>query len=133
MYCEEKNEVAAILNQKDNINLPLRRIGSNHTEYTAEITFSNVHELNIMQLIGERSHYLFQIMKIRTNFLHCDAESWPTNNEYLNARYMISKTLVCVNDNSERVFSASKHRISRQRCRNENSFRRSMLATSYKK
>lgn len=137
MTREEKNKVAEKLNQIDNINLPERRIGSNqtsnHIEYTEEIRFSQVHELDISQFIGERSHYLFNIMKITTNFLHSDAESWPTNNEYLHARNVISKTLICVNDNSERVFSASKHRINRQRCRNESSFRRSMLATSYKK
>lgn len=133
---EEKNDVAAKLIRLSSINLPPRRIGSNqisnHIEYTERIEFGEIDQLEISRLIGGRSHYLFNVMKIKTNFLHCDAESWPTNNEYLRARNIISKTLICVNDNSERVISASKHRISRQRCRNNDSFRRSMYATSYK-
>lgn len=133
---EEKNEVAVKLTRLDSSNLPPRRIGSNqisnHIEYTERIEFGELDQLDISRFIGGRSHYLFNIMKIKTNFLHRDAESWPTNNEYLRAKNIISKTLICINDNSERVISASKHRIKRQRCRNDDSFKRSMLATSYK-
>lgn len=136
MSSEEKNGVAAKLTQLDSNNLPPRRIGprqiSNHIQYSEEIEFGECDQLNISQFIGERSHYLFNVMKIKTNFLQCPAELWPTDIEYLHAKNVISKTLVCVNDNSERAFSASKHRLNRQRCRNNDSYRRSMFATSYK-
>lgn len=134
--CEEKNEITAKLMQFDSVNLPPRKIGpnehSNHIAYSENIEFGELERLDISKLIGGRSHYLFNIMKINTDFLRCDAETWSTNNQYLNARNIISKSLICVNDNSERVFAASKHRITRQRCKKNDSYIRSMFATSYK-
>lgn len=126
----EKNEMATRILQQDNINLPPRRAESNHIMYLESIEFGNIN-LSVPQLTGERSHYLFNIMKIPTSFLNCDASEWNTNRDYLHAKNTISKTLTCINDNSERVVSASKSNIRKQRSKNNDSFRRSMFSTSY--
>lgn len=134
LSCKEKNETAAKLLQQDQFNLPPRRIGpeeiSNHVKYSEDIQFGQLRNLNIPALIGERSFYLFDILNIPINFLNVDAGSWLTNRDYLFAKNVISKTLICVNDNSERAFSTSKYKHERQRCRNEESYRRSMLTTA---
>lgn len=132
----EKNQVARKLLQHDIVNMPARRIGrnqiSNHIQYSEPIEFGKLDNLDIPALIGERSFYLFHVHRISTNFLNLDAELWSSNREYLYAKNIISKTLICVNDNYERVFAASKFKYARQRCRNNDSYRRAMLATSYK-
>lgn len=133
--CDEKNEIAAMLLQQNNVNLPVRRITpdevSNHIRYSNDIEFGNINQLRVADLVGERSFYLFNVMNISTEFLHNDARTWFKNNEYLRAKHLISKTLTCVNDTSERVISASKYKYKRQRCKTNDSFRRSMFAASY--
>lgn len=120
----EKNEIAAKLLQIEEV-LPDRNLRSNHIKFNGDVNDWRLKE--IIDFVGERSLYLFQSLDIRKEFLRSDASHWATNIQYLNAKGRIRCALVCVNDGAERAISTCKSKYKKQRCKNDNSFRRSMF------
>lgn len=119
-----KSEIATKLSQL-NVELPERNLRSNHIKFNGNV--EDWRERELIDFVGERSLFLFQLLDIQYTFLNLDATHWATNIEYLDAKRKISASIVCVNDCAERAISASKMKYKRQRCRNEISFRRSMI------
>lgn len=120
----EKNRFAARLLQIDD-DMPERDLRSNHIKYNGNVT--DWRRKQITDFIGQRSLFLFRALDISLDFLNIDAEQWSSNALYCSGKAKISATLICVNDNTERVISACKNKYKRQRCKNESSFNRSMI------
>lgn len=125
LSAEEKNEMARKLTRMDFNNIPERNYESNHIKFNDFV--ENWHMKQIADFIGDRSLYIFQLFDISMEFLDLDAIQWITNPTFLNAKLKISAALVCVNDATERVISTCKYKYKRQRCKNEESFHRSMF------
>lgn len=106
---------------------------SNHISYNNTIDSSSnvINTLNLVDLIGERSPYIFSIMKLSRNFLHLDADQWDNDCEYRAAKKTINDAIVCVNDGTERVISNCKRKYKSQRCRKESSFRQNITFTYF--
>lgn len=106
---------------------------SNHISYLGKIDCSSnvLNTLNLVDLIGERSPYIFSIMKLGRNFLRFDADQWDNDCEYQAARKTINDAIVCVNDATERVISNCKREYKSQRCRKESSFRQNITLTYF--
>lgn len=106
---------------------------SNHISYVGDIDCSSnvLNTLNLVDLIGERSPYIFSIMKLGRNFLRLDADHWHNDCEYQAAKKTVNNTLVCVNDATERVISNCKRKYKSQRCRKESSFRQNITFTYF--
>lgn len=120
----EKNEIATELLQL-NPEIPFRNLNANHIKFNGNINkWENIQMINF---VGERSLYLFQLFDIPLNFLNVDANEWAENFDYIDAKQKISSALVCVNDATKRAISSSKSKYKKQRCKNDVSFRRSML------
>lgn len=132
----EKNRIAVQLIGIRDEPIPVRSFGndeiSNHIQFSEGNENTDWLSTSIHNLIGERSFFLFDLLGISTEFLETDAEEWTQNAEYIQMKEKISKTLICVNDTSERMISLCKTKYKKQRCRNENSFRRSLFASSSK-
>lgn len=120
----EKHEMAERLLQFD-VDIPERDFDANHIKFNGHI--ERWSDMRIVNFVGERSLHLFQLFDIPLNFLSTNAESWGENAEYLSAKNKIEAALICVNDGSERVISTCKSKCKKQRCKNDTSFRRSML------
>lgn len=120
----EKNQFASAL-LRLNEDIPERNLRLNHIKYNENV--SDWRNKQLIDFVGPRSLFLFQTLEISQEFLVDDANDWSTNASYLNAKSKISSSLICVNDATERVISTSKYKYKRQRCKNDNSFNRSML------
>lgn len=122
----EKNEVTAKLLKMPR-QLPERNLRSDHIKFNE---FADQHHCRrtkqIVDFVGERSLFLFQILDIPIHFLKKDAIQCAVDADFLSAKEKIQASLVCVNDATERVISICKSKYKKQRCKNENSFRRSM-------
>lgn len=130
----EKNHIAATLIEMKELPTSNSRIDkmSNHFKFSIGNERTDWHSMRIHDLIGERSLFLFESLEISIDFLENDAEIWSDDLEYIQAKEKISNTLVCINDTSERMISLCKTKNRNQRCRNEDSFRRSLYASSSK-
>lgn len=128
----EKNEMRQKMNELIGQEIPPRNYSShsNHIAYSGD-TNPNDSEFNLKNLIGERSLFLFQTMNLCYIFLETDAAEWKNSNSYRMAKRAITDALICVNDVTERVISNGKSKYKKQRCRNEQSFRRNILLPSY--
>lgn len=122
---DEKKQIASKLKEFTAHPLPQRDTNLNHIQFVDEI--DNWRSVKLVDLIGERSPYMFQLMELQTSFLDLDASEWETNQCYLMAKNTIENALICVNDCTERAISKCKWKNRRQRCRNKVSFRRNMI------
>lgn len=129
----EKNEMREKINEFVGQTIPPRNYSgqSNHIAYTGDTNTSNRNDFNLKNLFGERSLFLFQTMNLCYDFLEMDVTEWKNNYSYQMAKRAITDTLICVNDVTERVISNGKSKYKKQRCRNEQSFRRNILSPSY--
>lgn len=131
----EKNEMRQKMYELIGQEIPPRNHSSqsNHIAYNGDINTANRNEsaFNLKNLIGQRSLFLFQTMNLCYNFLETNATEWKNNNSYQIAKRAIADALICVNDVTERVISNGKSKYKKQRCRNEQSFRRNILLPSY--
>lgn len=132
----EKNRIAAQMTEMRDEPIPDRR--TNNNQISNHIQFSDGNEntdwlsLSVQDFIGERSLFLFDLLGISIEFLEIDAEEWTNDPQYIQAKEKISKTLICTNDTSERIISLCKDKYKKQRCRKEDSFQRSLIASSSK-
>lgn len=127
---EHKNLIASKLLSTERSDMPLRddRV-YNHLAYHTGREDENFDwsSISVTDLIGKRSNFFFDVMNLPRNFLRLDASQWSKDREYKRAKNVIQKSLICVNDGSERVISNCKSKFSKQRCRKEDSFRQNML------
>lgn len=130
MSANEKNDMAQMLLELDNV-IPGRNFRSNHIKFNEDI--DSWTEMRVSDFLGERSLHLFQLFNIEIDFLRINADMWEGNAEYLAAKSKLKAALVCVNDGTERVISTCKFKYKRQRCKNDESFQRSMLGNYMKK
>lgn len=122
----DKNIAAAkLLSSFDKI-LPPRNMKRNHISYI-DINDENWRSKSIVDLIGDRSRYFFDIMNLHRNFLNIDSSGWESNRDYMHAKNIVQGALVCVNDGSERVVSNCKNKLQKQRCRKESTFQQNIL------
>lgn len=105
-------------------NTPPRLPNSNHVAFIdgANNPDFDWNAISVMDLIGPRSNYFFEILNVDMNFLRLNANEWHKNSEYISVKKTVEDALVCVNDNSERVISKCKSTFKRQRCRKEGTF-----------
>lgn len=130
----EKNCIAHQLVAMQDEPIPIRSTDetSNHIQFSEGNVNTDWLSLSVQDFIGERSLFLFDLLNIPTEFLVTDADEWNEDHEYIQAKEKIFRTLICTNDTSERVISLCKNKYKNQRCRNEDSFRRSLFASSSK-
>lgn len=124
----EKNMVAAkLLSAVDNI-VPARSTDNNHISFKQGIDNENFDwsSKSIVDFIGDRSHFFFDIMNLSRNFLSIDSSNWEYNCDYVRAKEMIEGALICINDGSERVVSNCKNKLQKQRCRKESTFQQNI-------
>lgn len=99
----EKNEIRLKLINMENQEMPPRLINSNqtnHIAYTNGVNNSN-HDwsrLRIVDLIGERSMFLFHALGINCDFLEVDAIQWSKRKDYNSIRKVIHEALICINE-----------------------------------
>lgn len=128
---QQKNLIAEELLSMANNIMPARNDSpsSNALAYNTGRNNDNYDwgSISVTDLIGHRSHFLFDVMNLPRNFLRLNASEWKTNKDYNSAKQIIQNALICVNDCSERVISNCKNKFNRQRCRKEDSFRQNML------
>lgn len=110
-------------------NTPPRLSNSNHVAFIdgANNPDFDWNSISVVDLIGPRSNYFFEILNIEVNFLRLNANEWDKNSGYISAKKTIEDALVCVNDCSERVISKCKSTFKRQRCRKESTFRSNIV------
>lgn len=129
----EKVHISNILKEMKNKQMPARRnTSSNHIKFSDGNESTDWLSMEVHNLIGDRSPFLFKALNISTSFLEIHPEAWKDDTDYIRAKKQISETLVSINDNSERIISLCKAKNKQQRCRNENSFRRSLIASASK-
>lgn len=132
----EKNRISDDLFAIMNEPIPDRQIDgnelSNCIKYLAGNENTDWRTIQVHDLIGKRSLFLFNALNLSVGFLEIDAALWARDDEYIEAKKKISNTLICTNENSERMISLCKVKNKNQRCRSENSFRRSLFASSSK-
>lgn len=124
----EKNTVATkLLLAVDKI-VPARKNDKNHLSFKQGFDIENYNwsSKSIVDLIGDRSHFFFDIMNLPRNFLSIDSNDWESNCDYIRAKEKIEGALICINDGSERVVSNCKNKLQKQRCRKESTFQQNI-------
>lgn len=122
---DEKNEIALKLKEYLAEPIPPRDINANHIRLVDPI--NDWQRTRVVDLIGERSPYLFRLFNLQMAFLNVDANNWNTDKGYIDAKKTIEESLICVNDSVERAISKCKTKCKRQRCRNDISFSRNLI------
>lgn len=126
----EKNRISEKLRLAQDDMIPTRKHNgndpSNHIALSEIIMDWNTK--SVADLIGERSNFFLDAMNLPRSFLTSDASEWSQNRDFLIARETVMKSLICINDGSERVISNCKSKLSKQRCRKESTFRQNMLS-----
>lgn len=130
---QEKNIMASKMLETLSEGTRPRRNNGNDIAYCESIGDENFNWklIDIFNLVGDRSHFFFDIMNLPREFLRLDSNEWKTNNDYNKAKNIVQKALICVNDGSERVIANCKSKFNKQRCRNETSFRQNMLSLHF--
>lgn len=126
---QEKNAIAKKLCMTADKIMPLRNLRSNHISFAEDIDYENYDwsSKSVIDLVGGRSHFFFDIMNLPKNFLRVNASQWENNDSYNKAKQIIQDALICINDGSERVISNCKNKLQKQRCRKESTFRQNIL------
>lgn len=129
----EKNEIREKLINFESETMPPRLMSpnqlNNHIAYTSGMNQPKYDWslLSIVDLIGERSVFFFDVLGINRGFLRVDASEWGKQKEYNAVKRVIHAALICINDGSERVISKCKSKYKKQRCRKECTFRQNII------
>lgn len=85
-------------------------------------------DMVLSDLITERSYFLFSILEIDTSFCEKPAETWSRNTSYRNAKKLVQKLIVVVNDSAERALGRADIIIRNQKARSEARFQNMFLS-----
>lgn len=131
---QEKEAMAEKLLLAEGKAMPQRNISvrniSNHIAYNEGNNTENYDwgSKNIVDFIGDRSNFFFDAMNLPRSFLRLHANEWNKNYGYIRAKCIIQRSLICINDASERVISNCKSKLMKQRCKKEKTFQQNMLS-----